>query len=149
MGGVYISKLLLSTKEPPDQTAFFARRKAAGRIRRQGRRSQTRTPAHTAVARRRLAMAMVGPLVMGAGHKAGSPFGQGKMRKAAPFPARPPITVKSAPPIRGRGSAFQYQFDSPMRRSRLSQKLSPAFSPAKRARACGSPARAALRYHSI
>jgi hypothetical protein len=29
MGGVYISKLLLSMKEPPDQTAFFTRRKAA------------------------------------------------------------------------------------------------------------------------
>jgi len=70
-------------KEPPDQTAFFARKKAAGSIRRQGRRSQTRAIAHTAVARRR-AMAMVRPLIMGAGHKATFPGGQGKMRKGRP-----------------------------------------------------------------
>src|SRR5262245_66090384 len=98
MGGVYISRTPAWTKEPPDQTAIFARRKAAGRIRRQGRRSQTRTTAHTAKARRRRAMAMVGPLVMARVIRPVPPAVKAKCGKAARRHGRPPITVKSTWP---------------------------------------------------
>ena len=97
MGGVYILQTPASTKEPPDQTALFAWREAAERIRRQGRRSQTRTSAHTAIARRRRAMAMVGPLVMGAGHKAGSPTVKPKCERPPRCRDGLSITVRSEP----------------------------------------------------
>jgi hypothetical protein len=54
---------------------------AADRIRRQGRQSQTQTSAHTAMVRRRRAMAMVAALIMGAGYKALRFHGQAKTQR--------------------------------------------------------------------
>src|SRR5438552_9461372 len=100
-------KLLLDVGAASSDRVFWKRKKPRDPIRRQGRRSQTQTSAHTAIMRRRRAMNMVEAIVMGAAIRprlSGVKFFH--VRQLIPACPMPPATaIRRVSPSRRRPAA--------------------------------------------